>query len=69
MAPAEPGGEIEIGVRPSRTGSKSFDLEYELRQGEREIARAKTVLVAYDYALGRSIPLPHGWRELLAVPA
>ena len=69
LAPAQPEGEVEIGVRASRSGSKSFQLEYELRQGEREIARAKTVLVAYDYALGRSIPLPHGWRELLAVPA
>jgi acyl-CoA thioester hydrolase len=69
VAPAEPGGEIEIGVRPSRTGSKSFDLEYELRQGEREVARARTVLVAYDYERGVSMPLPDEWRDRLAVPA
>jgi acyl-CoA thioester hydrolase len=69
VAPAEPGGEIEIGVRPSRTGSKSFELEYALRQGEREVARARTVLVAYDYERGASTPLPDHWRDRLAAPA
>jgi acyl-CoA thioester hydrolase len=69
VAPAQPGGEIEIGVRPSRAGSKSFELEYELRQGEREVARARTVLVAYDYDRGVSMPLPDQWRDRLAALA
>jgi acyl-CoA thioester hydrolase len=69
VAPAQPGGEVAIGVRPSRSGGKSFELEYELRQGQREVARAKTVLVAYDYEQGRSMPLPDQWRERLAAPA
>ena len=69
VAPAQPGGEIEIGVRPSRAGSKSFELEYELRQGEREVARARTVLVAYDYERGVSMPLPDQWRDRLTAPA
>jgi acyl-CoA thioester hydrolase len=69
LAPTQPGGEVEIGVRASRSGNKSFQLDYELRQDEREVARASTVLVAYDYEQARSMPLPGEWRERLAVPA
>jgi acyl-CoA thioester hydrolase len=69
VAPALPEGEIEIGVRPVRSGNKSFDLEYGLEQAGRPVARAKTVLVAYDYEQAQSVPLPENWRDLLAVPA
>jgi acyl-CoA thioester hydrolase len=69
LAPTQPGGEVEVGVRASRSGNKSFQLDYELRQDEREVARASTVLVAYDYERSRSMPLPGEWRERLAVPA
>jgi acyl-CoA thioester hydrolase len=69
VAPGRPEGEIEIGVRPARSGTKSFALEYELEQDGRPIARATTVLVAYDYEREQSVPLPDAWRELLAVPA
>jgi acyl-CoA thioester hydrolase len=69
LAPTQPGGEVEVGVRASRSGNKSFQLDYELRQGERGIARASTVLVAYDYERAQSMPLPDEWRERLAVPA
>jgi acyl-CoA thioester hydrolase len=69
LAPAMSEGEIEIGVRTARSGNKSFELEYELEQAGRPIARASTVLVAYDYDEARSIPLPESWRDVLAVPA
>jgi acyl-CoA thioester hydrolase len=69
LAPAMPEGEVEIGVRTARSGNKSFELEYELEQAGRPIARASTVLVAYDYDEARSIPLPESWRDVLAVPA
>jgi acyl-CoA thioester hydrolase len=69
LAPALPEGEIEIGVRASRSGNKSFELEYEVEQAGRPIARATTVLVAYDYEQARSVPLPDTWRDVLAVPA
>ena len=69
LAPGRPEGEIEIGVRPSRSGIKSFALEYELEQDGQTIGRATTVLVAYDYEQARSVPLPDTWRDLLAVPA
>jgi acyl-CoA thioester hydrolase len=69
VAPAMPEGEIEIGVRAVRSGKKSFELEYELVQQGRPVARATTVLVAYDYEQARSVPLPETWRDVLAVPA
>ena len=69
VAPALPEGEIEIGVRPVRSGNKSFELEYDLEQAGRTVARARTVLVAYDYEQAQSVPLPESWRDLLAVPA
>jgi acyl-CoA thioester hydrolase len=65
-APLRMGDEIEIGVRPANVGTKSFELEYEVRTGDAVAAEAKTVLVSFDYASGRSIELPESWREALA---
>ena len=65
-AQAGVGDQIEIGVRPSRFGTKSFDLEYELRAGGEVVAEAKTVLVGYDYGAGATIELPDEWRRSLA---
>ncbi len=65
-APLRMGAELEIGVRPARLGTKSFELEYEVRSGETLAAEAKTVLVSYDYASGRAVELPESWREALA---
>ena len=53
-------------MTPTRVGTKSFDLGYELRAGDRLVAEAKTVLVAYDYAHARSVELPTEWKERLA---
>ena len=57
---------IEITVTPTRIGTKSFDLEYVMRAGERVVAEAKTVLVAYDYATASSVEIPQAWKERLA---
>ena len=69
LAPGRPEGEVEIGVRPLRSGNKSFELGYELEQDGQTIARATTVLVAYDYEQAQSVPLPGPWRDLLGVAA
>jgi acyl-CoA thioester hydrolase len=60
------GEELEIGVRTARLGTKSFDLEYELRTADRVVAEAKTVLVAYDYNRNESKEIPEEWRQRLA---
>ena len=65
-APLGFGDEIAIGVRTGRLGTKSFDLEYELRCGDRVVAQAKTVLVAYDYEAKESREIPDAWRRQLA---
>ncbi len=65
-SPAELGETIEIAVTPTRIGTKSFDLEYVMRAGERVVAEAKTVLVAYDYDRARSVEIPQTWKERLA---
>ena len=57
---------VEVGVRSARLGTKSFELEYELRVGERLVAEARTVLVGFDYARDESVPLPERWRAALA---
>jgi acyl-CoA thioester hydrolase len=64
-SPLQVGEEVEIGVRPIRVGSKSFELEYELRAGGRLVAEAKSVLVGYDYERGASIPVPERWQRRL----
>jgi acyl-CoA thioester hydrolase len=64
-SPISFGEEVEIGVRVSRVGSKSFDLEHEVRADGRLAAQGKSVLVAYDYTTNSSRELPPEWRELL----
>ena len=59
---------VAIGVRPSRVGTKSFEFEFELRVGDRLVAEAKSVLVGYDYASGRSVEVPERWRRRLDPP-
>jgi acyl-CoA thioester hydrolase len=59
------GETVAIGVRPSRVGTKSFEFEFELRVGDRLVAEAKSVLVGYDYAAGRSVEVPERWRRRL----
>jgi acyl-CoA thioester hydrolase len=61
----EIGEEVEVGVRCSHVGTKSFELEYELRAGGRVVAKAKTVIVCFDYERGESVPVYDHWRAAL----
>jgi acyl-CoA thioester hydrolase len=60
------GDEVEVGVRCARVGTKSFELEYELRAGARLVAEAKTVLVCFDYERGETVAVYDEWRAALA---
>lgn len=64
--PLRIGDEIEIGVRPVGVGTKSFELEYQVRAADAIAAEAKTVIVSFDYESGRSVEVPQAWREALA---
>jgi acyl-CoA thioester hydrolase len=51
------GEEIEVRTKCSQIGTKSFELEHEIRADGRLAAQAKSVLVGYDYERG---PLGRG---------
>ncbi|MGB9639911.1 MAG: acyl-CoA thioesterase [Anaerolineales bacterium] len=63
--PIQYGTEIKVGVRVSRLGNKSMDMEYSLQDSanEQEMANGSSVLVAYDYRSQQTIPIPDEWRE------
>ncbi len=64
-SPISLGERVEVGVRPARLGTRSFDLEYEVRANGRLAAEARSVLVGYDYTRGESVEIPAEWREWL----
>ena len=69
-SPIELGEQVEVGVRTSRIGRKSFDLEHRLEADGRLAADGMFVLVGYDYATATSIEIPAEWRDRLeGVPA
>ncbi|MGH7503897.1 MAG: acyl-CoA thioesterase [Longimicrobiales bacterium] len=55
---------LDIGVRTSRVGGKSFEQEFEIRsiEGER-LASGRTVQVMYDYSAGESKAVPADIRD------
>ena len=59
------GEEIEVGTRVGLLGTKSFELEHEIRAGDQVVAEAKSVLVAYDYERGESVVLSESLRARL----
>jgi acyl-CoA thioester hydrolase len=64
-SPIELGEQIEVGSRPGRIGTKSFDLHQEVWADGRLAAEGKFVLVAYDYTTNTSKEIPPAWRERL----
>jgi acyl-CoA thioester hydrolase len=57
---------VEVGARVPRVGTKSFDMQHEVRGEEgRLVLEASSVLVAYDYAANEPIPVPDDWRARL----
>jgi acyl-CoA thioester hydrolase len=68
LAPIHFEQDVHVGVRVTKLGKKSLTVEYSLvdaRSGQ-EFASGSTVLVAYNYHLGRSIPIPDHWREVIS---
>jgi acyl-CoA thioester hydrolase len=55
---------LDIGARVSRIGTKSFDLDHEVRGSDaRLVAVASTTLVTFDYRGDTTMPVPDLWRE------
>jgi acyl-CoA thioester hydrolase len=55
---------VHIGVRVARLGNKSLTFEYliEDRDTGQALAKAETVMVAYDYPSHQSKAVPADWR-------
>jgi len=59
------GQSVRVGVRVARLGNKSLAMEYQIEDAMNgaELATGVTALVAYDYRLHQTIPIPEDWRE------
>jgi acyl-CoA thioester hydrolase len=58
------GETLDVGARVSRIGTKSFDMEHEVRGPDgRLVAAASTALVTFDYRGDSTMPVPELWRE------
>lgn len=59
------GDPVEIGSRVDWIGRSSFAMSHQLEADGRELARAASVLVAYDYQNAKPMPVPDAWRSAL----
>lgn len=57
------GERVDVSVRVSRMGNKSFEIEYLLSVKGDEVAKGRTTQVAYDYKKETSIMVPAEWRK------
>lgn len=67
MSAAEWGDQVQVSVWPSKIGTTSFTLSYEIteKSSGRVIAKSTSVLVSYDYAKKTSKPIPPEFRHVL----
>jgi len=67
-APIHFGQAVRVGVRVARLGNKSMLMEYQLENAQDSglFASATSVQVAYDYQVGKSMPVPELWRKKIA---
>ncbi|OLC45170.1 MAG: hypothetical protein AUH43_16725 [Acidobacteria bacterium 13_1_40CM_65_14] len=66
-APAHFGDELEIRLNVGDIGRTSFALTYEIVNvaSGQKLVDGKTVMVSYDYTVGKPVPLPDVTRSLL----
>jgi len=64
-AAVEYGMNVKVAVRVSRIGNKSMTSEYAIVNADtgEELAIGSSVLVAYDYRSGKTLPYPDKWRK------
>jgi acyl-CoA thioester hydrolase len=66
-APILFGQPVRVGMRTTRLGTKSMEMEYILEDTKtgQALATGSSVQVAYDYRGGQSIPIPDSWRQAI----
>jgi acyl-CoA thioester hydrolase len=66
LSPILFGDTVEVGSRVDWIGTSSIAMSHGLRADDgRELARASSVLVTYDYDQARPMPVPDDWRGAL----
>jgi len=68
VSPIFLGQSIQVGLRMASLGHKSLTLAFQIndREGDQVFARGKSIMVAYDHAAEKSIPVPEDWRRKIA---
>lgn len=59
------GDEVVVETRVDRVGHSSFAMSHNMTASGRLAGEVQTVLVTYDYASARPIPVPDDWRRRL----
>jgi acyl-CoA thioester hydrolase len=64
VSPAKLGDPLEIEISVAEIRTKGFSFRYRIvdARDERLVAEGETVQVAYDYAAGRTMPIPPAMR-------
>ena len=66
-APATTGQVLDVAIAVTGFGRSSFSMAYDIRNRDGQVvAAAKSVQVAYDYAAGKTVPLPDSVRARIA---
>lgn len=67
LAPVRYPDTIEVRISTVKIGRSSFTMGFSIHSQElgREVARGEGVMVAFDYASGRSVPLDAGVKEAI----
>lgn len=64
LAPIFFGQFIRVGLRTDAMGTKSLKMSFLIENGDgQEVARGKSVMVAYDNQQDKSVPIPEDWRK------
>ena len=68
LSPIHYNQKVRVGVRVSRLGEKSFDVDCVLEEAhtQKELARGSSVLVTYDYQTRQSVSIPEVWRHAIS---
>lgn len=68
LAPIYLGQSLRVGLRLAHLGTKSltFDFQIEAVPETQPLADGKSVMVAYDNQMEKSIPIPPAWREKIS---
>jgi acyl-CoA thioester hydrolase len=68
LAPILLGQNVQIGVRVARLGNKSLTMEYLISDQDtgQALAKAETVMVAFDYHNHQSMVISAEWRAKIA---